>query len=103
MMAQMMKPNPRAAERDESMQQLLEDSAAAYAMLPPDEKAMHDWAQKISFVRGQLCLSHPEYEKHYTREETALHVLTAGVGTAYALLMLADPKFRRIAGLPPRE
>jgi len=102
-MAEMMKPNPAARARNTSVQELLRESLAAYEALPPEEREMHRWAQKISFVRGQLALSNPGYDTRYTREETAIHVLTVGVGIAFALRAVDDPRFRKIVGLGPHE
>lgn len=99
-MAQMMKPNLDAAQRQASLEALLRRSIAAYEALSPEERGMHDWAQKISFVRGQLALSSPGYEVHYSREETAIHVLAAGVGMEYAMRMIDNPKFRKIMEFP---
>lgn len=96
-MAQMMKPNPQAAEQAEKLEKLVREAEERYAALSPEEQEMCEWARKIGFAYSNL--SETSQARH-TREEVAGWVLDDHVGPAYAKRILADPKFRKIADLP---
>jgi len=99
-MAQMMKPNPQAAEHEAQLKELAQEAEAWEASLSPEGREMREWVRKIGFAYSNMS---DESRARHTREEAAGWVLNDNVGPAYAERMLADPKFRKIADLPPLD
>ncbi len=45
---------------DSELETLLKKAAAAYEALSPLEKASHNYDQRRSWIRGEMCLEYPE-------------------------------------------
>jgi len=95
-----MMPNPQAAEQEARLRALVQEAEERHAARTPEEQEMYAWGVKVGYAYSGMS---DESRARHTREEVAGWVLKDNVGPAYAERMLADPKFRKIAGLTPLE
>ena len=97
-MAQLVQPDPGAAQRDANLRKLIAEAQARYnawfAAASEEEQMLSLHAQKISMMYG---LS--DFDSKTTKEEIARHVLTDTFGPKFTERVLGDPKCRFVLGL----
>ncbi|MDO8407940.1 MAG: hypothetical protein Q7S95_01745 [bacterium] len=73
------------------------EAVQEYIGLPEPEKEMLVWRSMIDWVHKRTDINP---HRRDVREKIAVLLMSRAYGAAYTERMLADPKFREIAGLP---